>query len=102
MRVSECMRVLEFVCVYFNLYACISICMRVLEFVYVYLNLYASISICMRVLEFVCVYRNLYACLYLWATVLMPRERFKKFTPPNSTFEYRRPTRKQVSFCGVA
>ena len=35
---------------------------------------------------------------------LMPRERFKtqKFTPPNLTFEYRRPTHKQVSFCGVA
>ena len=35
---------------------------------------------------------------------LMPGERFKtqKFTPPNSTFEYRRPARKQVSFCGVA
>ena len=33
---------------------------------------------------------------------LMPRERFKtqKFTSPNSTFLYMRPTRKQVSFCG--
>ena len=36
---------------------------------------------------------------------LMPRERFKtqKFTRPNLTFEYYgRPTRKQVSLCGVA
>ena len=62
------MRVLEFVCVYWNLYACIAICMRVLEFVCVYWNLYACIGIYMRVLEFVCVYWNLYACLYLWAT----------------------------------
>ena len=30
------MRVLEFVCVYWNLYACIGICMRVLEFVCVF------------------------------------------------------------------
>ena len=43
--------------------------MRVLEFVCEYWNLYACIGICMRVLEFVCVYWNLYACLYLWATV---------------------------------
>ena len=43
--------------------------MRVLEFVCVYWNLYACIGICMGVLEFVCVYWNLYACLYLWATV---------------------------------
>ena len=50
------MRVLEFVCVYWNLYACIGICMRVLEFVCVYWNLYACIGICMRVLEFVCVF----------------------------------------------
>ena len=55
------MRVSEFVCVYWNLYACISICMRVLEFVCVYWNLYACIGICMRVSEFACVYRNLYA-----------------------------------------
>ena len=41
-------------------------------------------------------------CLH--CDVLMPRERFKtqKFTPPNLTFEYGRPTRKQVLFCGLA
>ena len=46
----------NYVCVYWNLYACIGICMRVLEFVCVYWNLYACIGICMRVLEFVCVF----------------------------------------------
>ena len=50
------MRVLEFVCVYLNLYACIGICMRALEFVCLYWNLYACIGICMRVSEFVYVF----------------------------------------------